>query len=158
MSNEPVSPVATRSAVTLRIGSKVCILVALVALAAAVYFYFVPSTLRTQTGGVFDCGSPGHPIDNGFAQNVCLNVTDVDRYRSYLLLAVGLIVGILGTVLFGVDRRQVERRPRGYISEDGQFQPGSSAQSTDESTGDTTGEATGKATTERPDAPARDSA
>lgn len=122
MSEQSALPVATRNAVSLRTGSKVCLLLALVALAAAAYFYFSPSTLRTQTGGVFGCGSPGSPVDGDFARSVCQNITDIDLHRSYLMLAVALIVGVLGCALFGVDRRQVERRPRGYISEDGRFE------------------------------------
>lgn len=110
---------------SLRVGTKVCILLALAALAAAVYFYFVPVTLRTQTGGVFVCGSAASPPTEDFPRSVCQNLTDVYLYRSYLFVAVALVVGVLGAVMFGVDRTQVERRPRGYISEDGQFLSGS---------------------------------
>lgn len=121
MSEQSASPVATRSAISLRTGTKVCILLALAALAAAVYFYFVPMTVRTQTGGVFSCGSASSPPTEDFQRNVCENLTDISLFRAYLFLALALISAVVGTLLFGVDRSTVQRRPRGYISEDGQF-------------------------------------
>lgn len=128
MSEHSAPPAATRSAISLRTGTKVCILLALAALAVAVYFYLVPMTVRTQTGGVFSCGSASSPPTDDFQRNVCANLTDISLFRTYLFIALALISAIVGTLFFGVDRATVQRRPRGYISEDGQFRSAPVAQ------------------------------
>lgn len=127
MSEHPAPPVASRTAFSLRTGTKVCILLALTAVAVAVYFYVVPMTVRTQTGAVFSCGSASSPPSEDFQRNVCENLTDISLFRSYLFLALAVISAVVGTLLFGVDRSTVQRRPRGYISEDGQFRSTSAA-------------------------------
>lgn len=129
MSEQSASPVASRSAISLRTGTKVCILLALAALAVAVYFYLVPMTVRTQTGAVFSCGSASSPPNEDFQRNVCANITDISLFRTYLFVALAVISAVVGTVLFGVDRSTVQRRPRGYISEDGQFRAAAADQS-----------------------------
>ncbi|PWJ25282.1 hypothetical protein ATK17_1397 [Branchiibius hedensis] len=137
MSDQSASPDATRTAVSLRTGSKVCILLALAALAVAVYFYAVPMSVRTQTGAVFSCGSASSPPDQEFQRNVCANLTDIGLFRAYLFVALALISAVVGVLLFGIERRAVPRRSRGYISEDGQFRrgrDGGSPQDSDQAT------------------------
>ncbi len=112
----PVDTPETRTLIHLRTGSKVCVLVAICLVAAAVYFYFVPVSVRTSSGGVFECGSAIHPPTSNFQQNVCSGITHVNLYRAILFAAMGVLVAALGCWFFGVDRTIEERIDR--FSED----------------------------------------
>lgn len=108
----PVDAPETRTVIHLRTGSKICVLVAIALVALAVYFYLVPVSVRTDSGAVFECGSALHPASSHFQQNICGNITDVSLYRAVLSAAVGVLIVVVGTWFFGVDRTLEERLPR----------------------------------------------
>lgn len=114
----PVDTPETRTLIHLRTGSKVCVLVAVCLVAAAVYFYVVPVSVRTTSGGVFECGSALHPPTSNFQQNVCSDITHVNLYRAILFAAMGVLVAALGSWFFGVDRTIEERVDR-FPDDDG---------------------------------------
>ncbi|WP_446663480.1 hypothetical protein [Flexivirga sp. B27] len=101
----------TRTVMTPRTGTKICILIGLAFIVAAAYFYFVPVTgVRASTGSVFGCGTAANPADSTFAKGTCWRITDVEKYRAFACVAIGVITIVLGAVMFGVDRR-TESRP-----------------------------------------------
>lgn len=103
----------TRTVMTPRTGTKICILIGLAFIVAAVYFYFVPvTTVRTSTGSVFGCGTAANPSNTTFAKGTCARVTDVEKYRAFASVAIGVLTIVLGAVMFGVDRRTETRRAR----------------------------------------------
>lgn len=111
----------TRTVMTPRTGTKICILIGLAFIVAAVYFYFVPvTTVRTSTGSVFGCGTAANPSNSTFAKGTCARVTDVEKYRAFASLAIALLTIVLGAVMFGVDRRtesRPARRTDGYADD-----------------------------------------
>ncbi|WP_265446781.1 hypothetical protein [Flexivirga meconopsidis] len=103
----------TRTVLSLRTGTKICVLIALGFVVAAVYFYFVPVTsVRTQSGSVFGCGSASSPMTGGFAEGACGKITDVYKYRAIACIVLALLTAIVGGLLFGADRRQETRAVR----------------------------------------------
>lgn len=101
----------TRTVMTPRTGTKICILIGLAFIVVAVYFYFVPvTTVRTSSGSVFGCGTAASPAKSVFAQGTCARVTDVEKYRAIAAAVIGVLTIVLGAVMFGVDRR-TETRP-----------------------------------------------
>ena len=113
----PVDTPETRTLIHLRTGSKICVIVAVCLIAVAVYYYFVPVSVTTSSGGVFQCGSAAHPPTSTFQKNVCEDITHVDLYRTFLFAAAGVLVAALGCWFFGVDRTVEERTPRVYDDE-----------------------------------------
>ncbi|RNI17290.1 hypothetical protein [Flexivirga caeni] len=102
--------VETRTVMTLRTGSKICVLIGLALLVLCVYFLFVPVTsVRTSSGGVFGCGTALSPAGGSFAHGVCGDVTQENRYRAFASLAICLITVVAGVLMFGVDRREEHR-------------------------------------------------
>lgn len=108
--------VETRTVLTPRTGTKVCVLVGLAFIVLAVYFFVVPITsVRTTSGAVFGCGTGLKPAHGSFADGVCWRIADTNRYRAYAALGVGVVTIIAGALLFGFDRREEERQiPRGH--------------------------------------------
>ena len=112
--------VETRTVMTLRTGTKICVLVGLGLIVLAVYFFIVPITsVRTTSGAVFGCGTALHPSTGGFADGVCGQIAAVTRYKAIAALVAAVLVVVLGGLMFGVDRREEQRRiPRGDYDED----------------------------------------
>jgi Na+/proline symporter len=108
--------VETRTVMSLRTGTKICVLIGLAFIVLAVYFFVVPITsVRTTSGAVFGCGSAMSPAHGSFADGVCWRIADANRYRAYAALAIGIVTIIAGVLLFGVDRREEQRRlPRDH--------------------------------------------
>lgn len=101
----------TRTVLSPRTGTRICVLIALVFAVAAVYFYFVPVTgVRTTTGSVFGCGTAAKPSTGSFAEGVCWRATDVYKYRAFACGAVAVLILVVGGLFFGVDRRQETRQ------------------------------------------------
>lgn len=123
MGNIPLMPedLETRTVMTPRTGTKICILIGLAFIVAAVYFYFVPvTTVRTTTGSVFGCGTAANPANSTFAHGTCSRVTDVEKYRAIASAAIAVLTIVLGAVMFGVDRRtetRPARRTDGYADD-----------------------------------------
>lgn len=100
----------TRTVMSMRTGTKICVLIGLAFVVLAVYFFMVPITsVRTTTGAVFGCGSAMSPAHGGFADGVCGRLADVNTDRAIASLAIGLLTAVAGGAMFGVDRRE-ERR------------------------------------------------
>lgn len=117
MSNiRAMDDVETRTVLSLRTGTKICVLVGLAFIALAVYFFVVPVTsVRTTSGSVFGCGTALDPAHGSFANGVCGRVADANRYRAFLTLAIGLVTIIVGALMFGFDRREEQRQiPRDH--------------------------------------------
>lgn len=136
MPNDP----QTRTVVTFTLGTKICLLIALLFVIASVYFYFVPITsVRTATGAVFGCGSAASPSTGNFADGTCSRIAESYKYRALAWLAGALVMAVVGLLFFGVDRRTEARKPRGRDSQ-GET---ADAQSTDESASTTAAGASG---------------
>ncbi|BDZ58211.1 hypothetical protein [Barrientosiimonas endolithica] len=121
----------TRTVLTPRTGTKVSLIVALVLVAVAVYWYFVPLYILSGTGQPFMCGSAQNPPTDNFPKNICGDIPTVYKLRALATLAAALIVGVLGALLFGFDRRTEARVPRASddaVSNDG---PDETADATD---------------------------
>lgn len=119
----------TRVSVRPRLGTKICVLLGLSLLLIAIYFYYEPLHTISTSGGIFGCGSAADPPTDQFPKGVCGNLNDVNKLRALITGSIGLLVLILGGVFFGVNRTEVPRTPRGYISEDGQFRRGNGERS-----------------------------
>jgi len=103
--------VETRTVLTLRTGTKICVLEGLAFIVLAIYFFVVPITsVRTTTGAVFGCGTAMSPSHGSFADGVCWRIADANRYRAFAALAIALVTILAGGALFGVDRREEHRR------------------------------------------------
>lgn len=116
----PLMPedIETRTVLNPRTGTKICILIGLAFIVAAVYFYFVPVTdVRTTSGSIFGCGTAAHPADNTFAKGICWRITDVEKYRAIACMVIGVLTIVLGSVMFGVDRRTETRRTRRHLDD-----------------------------------------
>lgn len=114
MPNDP----QTRTVVTFTLGTKICLLIALLFVVASVYFYFVPITsVRTATGAVFGCGSAASPSTGNFADGTCSRIAESYKYRALAWLAGALVMAVVGLLFFGVDRRTEARVPRGRGAE-----------------------------------------
>ncbi|MET0930131.1 MAG: hypothetical protein ABWX74_11465 [Aeromicrobium sp.] len=100
----------TRSTIRLRLGSRISVLVALLLLVAAAYFYWTPLSAPTANGPMFDCQSAFDPPSADFNQNACSNINEIYQFRAGAALAAALILALVGTLLFGVTR--VERAAR----------------------------------------------
>lgn len=116
MSNIRAMPedLETRTVLTPRTGTKICILIGLAFIILAAYFYFVPVTdVHANSGSIFGCGTAAQPPTSTFAQNTCGRSTDVEKYRAFASGGIGVLTIVLGTVMFGVDRRTETLRTRG---------------------------------------------
>lgn len=87
---------------TLRIGTKIAILVGVPFLILAAYFFFAPVYLEQAGGGLFRCGTAAS--GNLESENVCGAPESLNRLRAIISLAIGLVVIVLGFALFGVNR------------------------------------------------------
>ncbi|AKU16770.1 hypothetical protein [Luteipulveratus mongoliensis] len=108
----------SRTLISPRTGTKVCLLVALPFLLAAAYFFFVPITLRGSTGSTFNCDSAASAPTGSFQKGTCGDLNTINRYRAIALGATGLLIGGLGSAMFGVERRQELRPRRDHEDED----------------------------------------
>lgn len=86
--------------------TKLALMAGLLMLIAAVYFYFVPIHLPTQTG-TFGCGSASSPPTDEFGKGVCRDIPNVNLFRAYALGAAGILTAVLGHFFFG-DRGSVK--------------------------------------------------
>jgi hypothetical protein len=88
----------------LRVPTRIGLIVAAVLLVAAAYFYWVPVNLATQQGAAFGCGSAANPPADQFQKSVCLNTTDIYKYRAMAFAAAAILVGGLSYIFFGADK------------------------------------------------------
>lgn len=101
----------TRTVISPRTGTKICWLLAIPLLAAAAYFFWSPITLQSpDTGAIFNCGSAASPPSEGFQRGTCGDLSTVNSMRAMFLGGTGLLLAILGTALFGMNRRQETRQ------------------------------------------------
>ena len=108
------SPVPTESAdertvLIPRPGTRVVLLVTVALLALAAYWFFSPITLTGKTGAQFGCGSAFSPPTDAFPKNVCGDLPKVARFRAILTAAAAVLVGGVGTAMFGFERRTQTR-------------------------------------------------
>ncbi len=101
----------TRTVLSLRTGSKIALLAALPFLGYALYNYLTPLWVPS-TNGVFGCGSAHNPPTSDWAKGVCQGVPDAALYRAMISAGVGLLLAVLGVVLFGVNRTEQTRAVR----------------------------------------------
>lgn len=106
----------TRTVIRLRTGTKICVLIGIALIAAGAYYYFIPVKIEGSSG-IFGCGSAAHPPSGNFQTSTCQDITHINLFRTYLLVAVGLITVALGSWMFGVDRTTEVRRARIDIDE-----------------------------------------
>ena len=100
----------TRTLLSLRPGSKAALVLGVLLLLLAVYFYATPTYVLQSKGGIFVCGSPMSPNDDEVATSTCEIPERIQRNRAFLAGASGLATIGLGLALFGADRRR-EARP-----------------------------------------------
>lgn len=100
----------TRSVYILSTGAKVCLLLAAMACVLAAYFYWVPITVLSSSGGTFGCQSAANPPTEDFPMNVCGDLNSVNQTRALMLMLSAALLAGLGSWLFGVERRSESRK------------------------------------------------
>lgn len=121
----------TRTVISPRAGTKICWLIAIPLLAAAAYFFWSPITLQSpDTGAIFNCGSAASPPSEGFQRGTCGDLSTVNSMRAMFLGGTGLLLAILGTALFGMNRRQETREVAALDEEPRRSESAESAGST----------------------------
>lgn len=113
-----------RSTIRLELGTRICLLVALLLLVLAGYFYWTPLSAPTSNGPMFDCQSAFNPPSANFNKSACSNINEIYQFRAGAALAAGLVLALAGTLLFGVTR--MKRAPRSAPSTDGATTDGDS--------------------------------
>lgn len=108
----------TRTVLRLRTGSKICVLIALVLLVLAAYFFWTPLTLPRPDGGLFGCGSAANPPSDPFPKGVCVDLPTMYRFRALAALGSALLVGGVGIAFFGAEREFETRRVAASVSVD----------------------------------------
>lgn len=83
-------------------GAKVAILAAIPFIVLGVFYLLTPITdLRTQTGGVFGCGTALGGAGDQFKSNICGSINTVYFYKGALAILAGLLIAAVGVILFG---------------------------------------------------------
>lgn len=90
-------------------GTRICLLLALLASVAAAYYYWVPITVASATGA-FGCQSASNPPVEPFPKNACGPVNDIYRARALASLVCGVILATVGPLLF-----ELGGRPHGLL-------------------------------------------
>lgn len=102
----------TRTTLVPRLGTKICLLVAIPFLLVGLFYLFAPITeVRTNTGAVFDCGTAVNP-PSAFQQNICQGLTRRYQFKAGALILSGVLIAGVGTSMFGADRRIEHALPR----------------------------------------------
>ncbi|AKU16773.1 hypothetical protein [Luteipulveratus mongoliensis] len=114
----PPDALETRTIISPRLGTRITTVVALVLLAGAVYWFFTPITLTGSSGAQFGCGSAKSPPSDAFPKNVCGDLPKVHEFRSVAFLVAGILIGLLGAVMFGFERRTQTRAARPSSAEE----------------------------------------
>lgn len=93
---------ASASRRNLTTGAKIAIIAAIPLLAIALFKLIAPITeVRTQTGGVFGCGSALNPPNDKFVANICGDINGRARYEAIAFGIAGVGVAVAGIALFG---------------------------------------------------------
>lgn len=83
-------------------GAKVAILAAIPFIVLGVFYLLTPiADLRTQTGGVFGCGTALGGAGDQFKSNICGSINTVYMYKGLLSILAGALIAAVGVVLFG---------------------------------------------------------
>ncbi|KNX37261.1 hypothetical protein [Luteipulveratus halotolerans] len=115
----PTESADERTVLIPRTGTRVVLLIAVGLLVLAAYLFFSPVTLTGKTGAQFGCGSAFSPATDPFPKNVCGDLPEVARFRAILTAAAGVLIGGVGTAMFGFERRTQTRRAGRREVEDG---------------------------------------
>lgn len=108
----------TRTLMSPRTGTKVSILIGLVLLTLAAYWYWTPLSFPATNGQIFGCGSAASPPTDAFPKNVCRTLPEEFQKRALFTAIAGLLVALLGSALFGFERRTESRVSRRELHDD----------------------------------------
>jgi hypothetical protein len=99
--------------VTLSLGSKIALLIAIVLVIAAAYMYWVPLTVPNSTGAPFGCQTAANPPTDAFPKNYCGSINTTYRYRALALMACAVVIAAGGFFMLGEPRVETRdaRRP-----------------------------------------------
>lgn len=86
-------------------GVRVCLLLAVLALLAAIYYYWVPLVIDGR-GGMFGCGSAANPPTEDFPKAACGDLPSIYRMRALAFLEASLVLALIGSLLFGLRLRR----------------------------------------------------
>ena len=98
-----------RTVTVLSLGSRLSIVVGLLLLVLAGYFFYVPIQFDTQAGP-FKCGSAARPPTDDFGKNTCAYRPMIMRYRALSVGLAAVIVIVGGVASFGAIRRREDER------------------------------------------------
>lgn len=87
-----------------QLGTKICLLVALLFLVAAAWFYWTPLSAPTTNGPLLDCKSAFKPPADTFSKNACSNINEIYQFRALISLIGAVLVASAGAALFGFAR------------------------------------------------------
>jgi hypothetical protein len=91
--------------VSLATGSRVCVLLGLLLLVVAAYFYWVPiGAAPLRDGFPARCGSAADPPSEALGRAVCGVANDVQRSRALTALGGAVVLIVVGPLLFGLRR------------------------------------------------------
>ena len=117
---------ATRTVMSLSIGARVGVVLALVLLVGAGYLLWSPIQLYPPEGFPIKCGSAAVPPDNELGTAACGSINVIRQWQAGGLAAAAVLVGAGSIYAFGVRRRR-----ESLIGRDRPTQSGGRAASTD---------------------------
>src|SRR5215207_1718699 len=93
MHSMPTEDTTTQSRIgSLRLGTKICLIVALMLLVASAFLFWTPLSAPTSNGSLFDCKSAYAPPRDDFSKAACGNINEIYQFRAAMFLAGGLLL------------------------------------------------------------------
>src|SRR4051812_24610038 len=93
------------------IGTRICLLLAALAVLMAIYLLISPLERPTSQGPPFDCGTALVPASGGFADAVCGDINLRRQLQSGAFGVAALVLGGGGVLAFGPAWRRREHGP-----------------------------------------------
>ena len=104
-------------------GARISMLVGVVLMIASLYFFFAPLDRTLLNGIVVHCGSPVRLTDNADALVACAALPGQELAKGLVLLAVGLVLLLFSTLVFGSTVRVDVESGSEEVSEDQEEPP-----------------------------------
>ncbi len=104
MSEENAAPARTepRAVLSLSLGARISLVVAVLLLIVAAYLFWGPITHDVPNGFPAKCGSAAKPPHDTLGKAVCGSANDIRLAQSLAVLAAAVVVAVGGLLSFGV--------------------------------------------------------